>query len=129
MGRKEATVIFAASSLGRRGWGVEVVVSEDLKVYYTRTRPGGEGDRVETLRRRRQEVEDCLWEIQDIVAGKWRARYGQGDPTGPGGWMVILEVDRRFYKWQGCGEHPEDWAALCRAVRRLAGRPFPAEES
>ena len=118
MKKKIRSVIFDACLTGADGRRCEVVISEDWKVHWA------SGGGWEGVRRHRRESDQFLWDVQQLGITDWERRYGEGSPSEPGGWAVILEIDRRLHKWEGCGEYPPRWDEFCALVREFAGRPF-----
>jgi len=63
----------------------------------------------EILNKTRRDVDDFRWEVEGVVED-WKKNYGEGKATDPGGWMVIIEMNRCFTKYQGCGQYPTGWS-------------------
>ncbi len=81
----------------------ELTITEDGEALY-RTGGGRHG----ALEKGRREIDDFLWQVDGLVSG-WQMSYGEGATTDPGGWMVLLECDRTFSRYRGCGEYPGNW--------------------
>ncbi len=103
-------IILSISTTDERGRTAEVTITEDNAVLYR----SGEGQPVK-LSLRRREVDDFVWEVEGFVED-WEKQYGEGVSTDPHGWMVLLERDRHFNKYQGCGEYPPDWAEFLEMI-------------
>lgn len=125
MRQNEANLIFSATLHGPSGALCEVVVAEQDSVHYTYRADSGKSPRTEEIKVRRRDVNDFLWEVEDIAHSHWdKARYGRGEVSAPGSWMVLLEKDRKLVKWQGCGEYPPHWEEFRLLVEEFIDRPF-----
>ena len=117
-------VIFSASVTGSGGSFFEVVVTADYDVYCNSRPDGRQQASVVLVDRRPRDVERFLQRIETLDVANWGPAYGSGSPADAGGWMVLLEIDRRVRKWQGCGQYPPNWDEFCQIVGEMIHAPF-----
>jgi hypothetical protein len=114
-----ADVMFAVSKCGKRGSFRQVAITSRFDVYYTFRQPDGKTIASEQVRVRSKHVGEFLLRVQKLGVLFWEKRYGKGEPTDPGGWMLVMEMDGHMHKWQGCGEYPPQWDELWDMVDEL----------
>jgi len=117
-------VLLALRVEGAGGAFEELVVTDDDEVIHiTGGRQGAR--RVETVRRRRREIDRFLWEVEALGPADSQRHYG-GDSRGPGSWRLVMQSEGQWRHWSGGGRVAPHWDELMALAAGLLGRPFPA---
>ena len=115
----EAQVVFCVRLAGGGGAFSEVVVAEDNRVILRRC-DGAHRAEVEALEKRRRDVDEFLWRVEDLDIARWR---GGERPAGEG-WHVAILTRGGWVTACGSGDPPPQWDGLCRLVEHLTGEPL-----
>jgi len=120
MGSAHTDVIFALAVTDEDGAFRQLVITGGEEVTLSRRERGGKLG-AERVRCRPRDVRRFLDGLDRIGLVEWQHAYGEGDASGPGGWMLLLETGGRMERWQGAGGKPPQWEGLCELVRELTG--------
>ncbi|MBS3762576.1 MAG: hypothetical protein KGZ25_04630 [Planctomycetes bacterium] len=117
-------IIFAASYTDSENIRRELVVTENLAVFFTTATERADTSSADQIQCGPREANRFLGQVGALGLEDWEKRYGKGNSLEPGSWMVLLEWNGTLRKWQGSEEYPPDWENLCKLIERFSGRSF-----
>ena len=122
MTMRVADLIFALTVCGPGGTFRQLAVTSDDEVYLTYKNDASAAPSSRLLDKRARDIGEFLWSVEGLGVVRWERSYGDGDPCGPDGWMMILDIRGTLHKWQGAGQYPPQWDRLTELVEAfLAG--------